>query len=192
MKNWSSFSRSVRSKKLTLTEPQLANANRAYARFVLAKNFLGITAKDMSQRTLHAYSATLAVFLAYTAAEQVGKLTGTSVTNWRIDEPKVAARLRVQMTMMNESVNEHLTSAPLREALGRLMRNESNDVRVVATAIRVAVAHGSLTGTGASARTVSNRKALLELANLLLDESEKRFGVWFERSMQSTARARAE
>jgi len=60
-------------------------------------------------RTLRAYSATLAVFVAYTAVEQIGKLTDTQVTSWRIDEPMIAAGLRAQMSTMNKNLTRHLS-----------------------------------------------------------------------------------
>lgn len=185
MNSWKFFCDTVRSGRIQLSADTLANANRASARFKLASNFHGINASKISDRTLQGYSAAFSVFLAYTAAEQIGKLTGKTIKKWHIHDSAIAAKLRKQMTLMNDGINEHLNDNNLKKNIENFMKKKTDDVRVVAEVIRVAVAHGSLTSTGANATTSVNRMALFELSKKLLAEAETRFAEWVDQSVKS-------
>lgn len=62
-------------------------------------------------------------------------------------------------------------------------------VQVAATVLRVMVARGSFTPTGADALTKTGADALQQLSGVLLQECERRFGIWLHERLEQQGKA---
>ena len=120
---------------------------------------------------------------AYSAAELLGQATDDKVINWKIKDPKLASALRKSLSRANGSAHDIFSDARLRDRLDRFMLGD-DDVRVAATALRVMVAHGSFTPTGVDALTKTGADALQQLSDVLLQECERRFGIWLHERLE--------
>lgn len=177
----------VTNNDLTLDDATLASANRAFARFNLAERFKGICVDGIGERTARGYSAAIRVFLAYTAAEQIGITTGRRVTCWQIIDSELSQNLKPLFEQPSMELEEHFSRDGVRGRLKRWLRaDDFYDVRPAATAIRISVAHGSLTAWGFNASKRGNFTALTQLAEAVLTESDRQFSNWINERLESS------
>ena len=161
--------------------------NRFYARYRLAANFEAVHAHGYSENALRGYTAGLRLLAAYSAAELLGEAIGSNVTTWKIPDSALAAALRRLLRRPDTDPSSFFSKDGLRKQLRLFMKEESNDVRIAATALRVMVAHGSFTPTGTDSLTRAGAEALQRLSDLLLQECERRFSAWLHEMLAKRA-----
>jgi len=186
MEKWKEFSKAVKNGRLKLTDSELARANRADARFKLAKNFEKITAKNITDRTLNGYSAAFGVFLAYTAAEQVGKLCSKEIVKWGIEDQVLASNLRPLMNNIFEDMEEHLIKKRAQNNFTDFIERKNNNVRIAATAIRIMVAHGTFSPHGGKALTKKQCAVYDTLKTKILKEADRVFFEWLQNKIEAS------
>lgn len=180
LKHWKTFCAAHKANPSLCEAETRARLNRFAARFRLAARFSGLTAEGYSDQALRGYSAGIRLMLAYTAAEQLGAALKAPVTTWELPDPALAARLRQVLRKPNER-RELFTHDTLRERLQTFVSGQTDDIRIAATALRILVAHGGFTPTGADALTHKGAQTIDDLANRLLDACNDRLTAWFER-----------
>lgn len=161
--------------------------NRFYARYRLAAHFEAVHAHGYSEKALRGYTAGLRLLAAYSAAELLGEAIGSNVTTWKIPDSALAAALRRLLRRPDTDPSSFFSKDGLRKQLRLFMKEESNDVRIAATALRVMVAHGSFTPTGTDSLTRAGAEALQRLSDLLLQECERRFSAWLHEMLAKRA-----
>lgn len=149
-------------------------------RYRLAKSFTEIVAKDIG-RTIKGYNAILKVFLTYTAYEQLLKgayglrIFGLdSLDRNRIVDIHLAERLRNNKQLIDFLI-EYSTDSILIRQLVAFRKSKNNDVVCVAYAIRNVFAHGELTATPIGVALKTQRTALEDLADFLLNYCDNIF-----------------
>jgi hypothetical protein len=140
----------------------------------------------MENATARGYSAALAVFLAYSALEAC--LTGMgrqAPKDPGLINPDLASNLRIALGRRFELAEE--LHSNLSAKVGRLMNADdeadwpdSQDVLIMARAIRHLVAHGVFTPWGGRTVTTKAASALHDLADAVLEYSSQLFSdhVW--------------
>lgn len=161
--------------------------NRFYARYRLTAHFEAVHAHGYSEKALRGYTAGLRLLAAYSAAELLGEAIGSNVTTWKIPDSALAAALRRLLRRPDTDPSSFFSKDGLRKQLRLFMKEESNDVRIAATALRVMVAHGSFTPTGTDSLTRAGAEALQRLSDLLLQECERRFSAWLHETLAKRA-----
>ena len=68
--------------------------NRANARFAMAVGFCGLNLEGFTEKSRLGYEAVLRLLLTYTAAEALADALGERVTQWRINDEKLASQIR--------------------------------------------------------------------------------------------------
>ena len=178
MKVWKLYCDKINS-GLELSSFERAHLNRFKARFDLAKKFEKVELSNTSRKTANGYSSILSVFLAYNAAEKLGKSNSFKIINdWEMTDRKLSRALRSMLVKLNEVSDEFLDSPFAIKQLDTFMKGENDNLRIPATVIRHGFAHGSLTPNIMKATTQKNQKSLFELSKSLLDESERLFSNW--------------
>ncbi|MDH1379128.1 hypothetical protein N5J07_06585 [Comamonas aquatica] len=178
LRGWKHFCATCRADGESFCSPETRTTlNRFYARYRLALKFEAVYAHGYSERAMRGYTAGLRLLAAYSAAELLGEATDEKVVGWEIKDPKLALALRKSLSRANRSQNGVFSDARLKQRLDRFMAGD-DDVRVAATALRVMVAHGSFTPTGADSLTKAGAEALQRLSDVLLQECEQRFARW--------------
>lgn len=180
-----------RNEPLNLPENiSLSELNRFAARYRLAQSFNGIDADGYAKDTTDAYGAVLKVFLAYSALEQFHKAVKPTKSGQHLSDRwadwavSPAASLKesdaiIQFLIKTVSHNK------LKNKLIAFQQGKHDNVLIVATAMRHAVAHGfmSVHPEGTSAKvskmfcqqlsrtllSISNRAFLDLLASLSID-----------------------
>jgi hypothetical protein len=140
----------------------------------------------MENATARGYSAALGVFLAYSAFEAC--LTGMgrhAPKDPGLIDPELASNLRIALGRRFELAEE--LHSNLSAKVGRLMNADdeadwpdSQDVLIMARAIRHLVAHGVFTPWGGRTVTTRAASALHDLADAVLEYSSQLFSdhVW--------------
>lgn len=167
--------------------------NRFPYRFRLAKAFARIDADTaVSTRTLIGYEAGMKVFLAYTCYEQIVyvavglKILGINTKGFnQIANNDIAVRLHKNQNFMkmikevyenglaNDDSKDAKANTQLTNSLDNFIKDKSADVLCLAYAIRNMFAHGEFTGGGAGITNNSTKNLFYELANEVLDYSNK-------------------
>lgn len=162
--------------------PTRRQLNRFYARHRLAAHFEAVHAHGNSEKALRGYTAGLRLLAAYSAAELLGEAIGSKVTSWKIPDPALATALRRVLLRPSADSIGLFAQEGLRKKL-QLFMGRDTDVRIAATALRVMVAHGSFTPTGTDYLTKAGAETLQRLSDVLLRESERRFGAWLHEKL---------
>lgn len=164
---------------LQIKDTQRAHLNRFKARYDLAKNFKSLEISNITQKTVNGYGSIFSVFLAYNAAEKLGKLNSFQIINdWEITDRKLSRALRLMLVKLNEVSDEFLDKPYAIKQLDTFMKGKNENIRIPATVIRNGFAHGSLTPQILNATSQKNQKTLIELSEKLLDETERLFYDW--------------
>ena len=158
--------------------------NRFYARYRLAVRFDAVHAHGYSEKALRGYAAGLRLLAAYSAAELLGEAIAEKITSWEIPDPTLAVALRRALSRPNNDPSSFFSKDGLKKQLRLFMNEESDDVRIAATALRVMVAHGTFTPTGADSLTKAGADALQRLSDALLKECEQRFCAWLHEGLR--------
>ncbi|MEI7606703.1 MAG: hypothetical protein WCJ64_04900 [Rhodospirillaceae bacterium] len=159
-------------------EKTRANLNRFKARYDLARRFSGIEATQYSPETLRGYSSGIRVMLAYSASEQLAHALGENVLNWNINNKDIANALRLSLKKIPIKLDSYVSSATLATNFSSFMDGSHDNIRVPATVIRVMVAHGAFTPTGADSFSKASVNALDRLSEALLNECVTIFNRW--------------
>jgi len=163
--------------------------NRFYARYRLALKFEAVHAHGYSEKALRGYAAGLRLLAAYSAAELLGETIAEKTTSWEIPDPSLAAALRRALSRPDNDPSSFFSKDGLKKQLRLFMNEESDDVRIAATALRVMVAHGTFTPTGTDSLTKTGAEALQRLSDALLKECERRFGAWLQERLGQQGKA---
>jgi hypothetical protein len=158
--------------------------NRFAARYSMARQLTGVSFEGSSTATAEAYSAGLRVGLAYSALEtlcgalRLGK-TGISVRNQALAayfrDPR-QSKLQVYLTTGETGDDKKLIGE-----INTFLVNRSTDVRPIAARIRHLMFHGVFTAHGSSlATSATRRRAMEELAESVLEATDRRFTTWVE------------
>lgn len=167
-----------------------ARLNRFEARFNLASNFSGIQAKGISEATLRGYQSGFQLLLSYSAAELLSGVIDKKITDWEILNKTLADKLRKTLKSYKNSdhsddagskdIGNILGSAELQKRFNAFLAEEHNDIRVVATAMRVAMAHGPFNPNAFDLTTEKDCKNVDELSKKLLMACQNEFNEWFK------------
>lgn len=158
----------------------LSELNRFAARYRLARAFNGIDADGYADDTVDAYGAVLKVFLAYSALEQFHKAVEPANPRQHLSErwaswatsPAVSLR---ESDAIIQFLIKTVSNERLKEKLIAFQRGKHDNVLIVATALRHAVAHGfmSVHPEGTSARV--SKVFCQQMSRLLLSISDRAF-----------------
>lgn len=158
----------------------LAEINRFAARYRLASGFESLNVRGFRQdSTIKGYSATLKVFLAYTALEQLHKASKISAKQHlheRFEEslPNLAEKLRETSKILT-FLSEQLQSQTLRQKLQEFIEEKHDICLYVATGLRHAFSHGFLS---VHANNTMPKQTILfceNLSNMLIDLADREF-----------------
>ncbi|WP_139226236.1 hypothetical protein [Falsiroseomonas stagni] len=155
---------------------KLKTFNKFYARYRLAKKFQSIEASGYSAKAMRGYSAGIRLLMSYSAAELLGDAIDEKITNWDMRDAELAKFLRKTISIVAES-DENFSSKSLKNSAKAFVEGDDN-VRVAATVLRVMVAHGTFTPTGADALTSAGAKAIENLSDALLEACDNKFASW--------------
>ena len=158
----------------------LSELNRFAARYRLARAFNGIDADGYAKDTMDAYSAVLKVFLAYSALEQFHKAVKPTKPRQHLSERWADCAVSPAVSLReSEAIIQFLIKTvshnKLKEQLIAFQQGKHDNVLIVATALRHAVAHGfmSVHPEGTSARV--SKIFCQQLSRLLLSISNQSF-----------------
>lgn len=164
-----------------------SNVNRANARYRLAQSFRGLDLDGISSGTRIGYEISLRLMLCYSAAESTATAIGQNVTGWHILDKALAKNARPIFTKENsdgvvliKDAMSVLNQPGMKNRLEDFVRGDTDDVRVAATAMRHLMAHGNLTVNALDMRLKRNQRTVETIAELMLSETENRFGEWLQ------------
>ena len=158
----------------------LSELNRFAARYRLARAFNGIDADGYAEDTTDAYGAVLKVFLAYSALEQFHKAVKPTKPRQHLSERWAECAVSPAVSLReSEAIIQFLIKTvshnKLRDQLIAFQQGKHDNVLIVATALRHAVAHGfmSVHPEGTSARV--SKIFCQQLSRMLLSISNQSF-----------------
>jgi hypothetical protein len=182
LKGWKEFCELRRSGQTLCDAQTLANLNRFRARFKAAKHFQTVVIDGYSDATTRGYSVGIRLLMCYTAAELLGETIGPKVNSWTILDTSLLAPLRNACGNVHENESV-ISNRGLQKKLKEFVDGRDDDLRVVATGLRVMVAHGHFTPSGTKAVTKKTADAIHGLGSHLLVESEKYFNDWLAKQI---------
>ncbi len=158
----------------------LSELNRFAARYRLARAFNSIDADGYADDTTEAYGAVLKVFLAYSALEQFHKAVKPAKPRQHLSErwadwaTSPADGLRGSDAIIQFLIKT-VSHESLKNKLIAFQQGKHDNVLIVATALRHAVAHGfmSVHPEGTSARV--SKIFCQQLSRMLLSISDRSF-----------------
>ncbi len=158
----------------------LSELNRFAARYRLARAFNGVDADGYASDTIEAYGAVLKVFLAYSALEQFHKAVKPAKSKQHLSErwadwaTSPADSLRGSDAIIQFLIKT-VSHESLKNKLIAFQQGKHDNVLIVATALRHAVAHGfmSVHPEGTSARV--SKIFCQQLSRMLLSISDRSF-----------------
>jgi hypothetical protein len=162
---------------LQIKDSQRANLNRFKARYVLAKNFKNLEISNITQKTVNGYSSLFSVFLAYNAAEKLGSSISVSILNWELNEVVFSKNVRELLSSLNLEIDEFVHDK-LKENFDEFMKGDNDNIRIPASVIRNAFAHGSLTPNILKATTRKRQQILDNISTKLLEKTDQVFSNW--------------
>jgi len=187
LEGWRLFCAMCREKGNEFCSAQTRNKlNRFHARYRVAANFETVIIRSYSEKAQRGYAFGFRLLAAYSAAELLGEATAHTITSWTIYDPDLASALRKNMSRPFQDFEALFSNDGLRRRL-QVVMNGDNDVRPAATALRIMVAHGSFTPSGAEALTKKGAEALLQLSNVLLQNCQLHFRNWLISTCPTTS-----
>lgn len=136
--------------------------NIAYARLRIAHRFESVRIHQVSPSLVKGYSAGVRLLLCYSAAETMGKAIGPHVTDWRISNDDILPPLRRMGSHLKEW--DYALDHKIRKKVDEFARGETNNVRVMATALRHLMAHGHFAPAGKLSLNKSSTQAVQKLS----------------------------
>ncbi|MGB2923671.1 MAG: hypothetical protein WBB82_00040 [Limnothrix sp.] len=165
-------------KKALPSHIDLPEINRFAARYRLASGFESLNVKGFRQElTIKGYGATLKVFLAYTALEQLHKASKSKRhlhEHFGKVQPDLAVKLRETPSILT-FLSEQLESRMLRQKLQEFVEEKHDVCLYVATALRHAFSHGFLS---VHANNTTPQQTIMfceNLSNMLIDLADREF-----------------
>lgn len=158
----------------------LSELNRFAARYRLARAFNGIDADGYADDTIDAYGAVLKVFLAYSALEQFHKAVKPIKPKQHLSErwadwaTSPAVSLRESDAILQFLIRT-VSNEQLRDKLIAFQRGKHDNVLIVATALRHAVAHGFMSVHPEGTPAKVSRVFCEQLSRMLLSISDRSF-----------------
>ena len=166
--------------------------NRFEARYNLASKFHSIEATGITRKTLRGYEVGLRLMLAYTAAELLCVAIDSNVNSLKIENKLLADELRSMLKRYSKSEDPDV--AALKD-ISKVIKqptviNEFNlfiedkkrtNVRIVATVLRIAMAHGPYSPYAFDVNTTSDAATINQLSKKLLLQCQKEFNEWFKK-----------
>lgn len=155
----------------------LSKLNRFAERYRLARAFNGIDADGYAEDTMDAYGAVLKVFLAYSALEQFHEAVKPTKPRQHLSERWAACAVSPAVSLRESNtiiqfLIKTVSHNKLRDQLVAFQQGKHDNVLIVATALRHAVAHGFMSvhpeGTSARVSTIfcqQMSRMLLSLSN---------------------------
>ena len=132
------------------------------------------------------YSEGIRLMLAYSASDLLGSAIKKKVDTWSLCDKSQADLLR-GIARGIPLANAGVTNKELVLDLERFVNGETDNIRIVATALRHMMAHGHFTPTGQKTMTKAGAAALQGLSLSLLNECERLFVEWVDRLDLETA-----
>lgn len=158
----------------------LSELNRFAARYRLARALNGIDADGYAKDTVDAYGAVLKVFLSYSALEQFHKAVKPIKPKQHLSDrwadwatsPAVSMR---ESDAIIQFLIKAVSNERLKNKLIAFQRGDHDNVLIVATALRHAVAHGFMTvhPEGTSPRV--SKVFCQQLSRMLLSIADRSF-----------------
>ncbi len=158
----------------------LSELNRFAARYRLARAFNGIDADGYASDTIDAYGAVLKVFLAYSALEQFHKAVkpinprqhlSERWADWAVS-PAVSLR---ESDAIIQFLIKTVSHQKLKEKLIAFQQGKHDNVLIVATALRHAVAHGFMSVHPEGTAPKVSKIFCQQLSRMLLSISDRSF-----------------
>jgi hypothetical protein len=157
--------------------------NKSHARLRIAKRFRSLELEGVSATLKRGYSAGIMLLLCYSAAEAMGAAVEEDVREWEITNEEIAPSLRRIAGRVLESPGG-LKSGAI-NSLKLFADGTSNNIRVVATALRHQIAHGHFAPGGKLSLAVTGSIAVEKLCFALNSETERQFAEWFAKARSS-------
>lgn len=156
-----------------------AAASRFAARYRIATGFRSASFDGIAKETAEGFSVLLKVMLAANAMEAMITLQGLQLHAVEIIDECLASDLRKQAPMLLDLLLE-CAKKTHRPRLRAVKEGESNDVWMIARAIRNTLAHGVLTSNGAGVTRSKRQRHFQErLAAAVLRAADEQFTMWF-------------
>jgi hypothetical protein len=191
LKNWKSYKNFYNSYNgLSPLDAENSKLNRFEARYSLASKFQGIKADGITPKTLRGYDAGMRLLLAYTAAELLCKVIGENVNEWNVRDKKLAKNLKMMLSGYNKKIKsnnkkqKNITvilnkNTPI-GLFNDFLENDHSDIRIVATAIRIGMAHGPFNPNSFDVRKTGDAELINQLAAKMLAQCQQKFNKWFK------------
>ena len=169
------------SRKHSITNEEIKRRlHRFPFRYRLAKAFTGINAVGLG-KSKAGYEAGMKVFLAYTAYEEIHEAallmkvrSAQAKYNTIRSNNILAAKLR-KNERLKKLLLTHADDAKLRSNLNNFYNAITNDMMVLACAIRNIYAHGEFTAGGAGLVVAADCKDMRSIADEVLDYCDELF-----------------
>ena len=186
--HWAEFHRGRTRHDDEPTRQELARWARYASRYKAASSYRGIRFSGMKDASARGYSAALGVFLAYSALEACWAAMGSRAPKDRgLIDLELAKNVRAALGGRFELAGE--LHENLRANVARFMKADdesdwprSQDILIMARAIRHLVAHGIFTPWGGRTVSLKAASAFQDLADAVLENSSQLFSkhVWPE------------
>jgi hypothetical protein len=193
LKNWKAYKDFYKSlpKRNSLESIDKA-LNRFEARYNLASKFHSIEATGITRKTLRGYEVGLRLMLSYTAAELLCEATGGYVSRMKIEDKSLADKLRSMLKRYKKSENPDISAVKdiskvinnidvIKEFNLFIKDNKRTNVRIVATVLRIAMAHGPYSPYAFDVNTTSDAATINHLSKKLLMKCQQDFNEWFKK-----------
>jgi hypothetical protein len=164
-----------------------AAASRFSARYRIATGFRSASFDGIAKETAGGFSVLLKVMLAANAMEAMITLRGLKLHAVEIIDECLASDLRKQAPILLDLLLE-CADKTHRPRLRAVKECESNDLWIIARAVRNTLAHGVLTSNGAGVTRSKRQRDLQErLAAAVLRAADDQFSQWFAAMGASSA-----
>jgi hypothetical protein len=193
LKNWKAYKDFYKSlpKRNSLVSID-KTLNRFEARYNLASKFHSIEATGITRKTLRGYEVGLRLMLAYTAAELLCEATGGHVGRMKIEDTLLSKKLRAMLIRYAKSkdnedrtiknISKVIKSSNAINEFNLFMKNNNRtNVRIVATVLRIAMAHGPYSPYAFDVNTTSDAATINHLSKKLLMKCQQDFNEWFKK-----------
>lgn len=136
---------------------QLADINKFYARYRLARRFEYIGVTGYSAKTIRGYSEAFRLMLFLSAGERLGKVSGGTPSSWIHKDENLSDKYRRIIFSKQTIRSDFVDFGGNKKNAIKFLDGSNHNVMIAAVAIRNMFAHGTFTPHGAS--SISNTAA---------------------------------
>lgn len=154
--------------------------NTAHARLRIAKRFRSLEIEGVSASLNRGYSVGIQLLLCYSAAEAMGAAVDKEVKTWEITNAEPLPQLRRIAARLLESPGG--LKPGVINPLKLFADGKSDNIRVVATALRHQIAHGHFAPGGKLSLAITGSIAVEKLCFAMNSETERQFSEWFAKT----------